>query len=489
LKGILVTNQICARLRRDGTITPMPYLLVGVLLFIVKYGIDSTVAHHGFDRTWTPWDYVVNGSTISTLVELNEDRAFFLTLLAISIPFVGVGILLTLARLRSAGASGWLVILFFFPVINLVAVIIFVLLPPRENKITRELESPDVPPAPAPDFPAVLSYSTDQPSRWGQAIARIIPASSSGSMGVSAIVTVPVTLLMTWLSVNIFKDYGWGVFVALPFISGVLSSVIFGLRQQRTLRACMGAATLSTFLATTLMFVVGVDGAGCLIMFLPLAIPLSWIGAAVGCALQSGPLRYRGAERTIVGLLLFLPFFLGAERLANPPAPIYAVTTFVDIDAPPQRVWQHVISFPQLPPPTDWIFRTGPAFPIRATITGHGPGSIRECVFSTGSFIEPITVWDEPRLLKFDVTSNPPAMQEWSPYSIHPPHVHDFLISHGGQFRLIPLSGGRTRLEGTTWYEHNLWPAAYWRLWSDFILHHIHRRVLEHVKRLSESGV
>jgi hypothetical protein len=80
-------------------------------------------------------------------------------------------------------------------------------------------------------------------------------------------------------------------------------------------------------------------------------------------------------------------------------------------------------------------------------------------------------------------------MREWSPYGIHSPHVDDFLVSHGGQVHLVPLDGGRrTRLEGTTWYEHNLWPAGYWRLWSDFIIHRIHGRVLTHVKGLAETS-
>ena len=125
---------------------------------------------------------------------------------------------------------------------------------------------------------------------------------------------------------------------------------------------------------------------------------------------------------------------------------------------------------------------------IRAEIAGRGPGAVRSCVFSTGPFVEPIEVWDEPRLLKFSVTSNPPAMREMSPYAnLHPPHVNDFLVSRGGQFELIDLGDGRTRLEGTTWYHHNMWPAAYWRLWSDHIIHHIHGEVLAHVKTLAEA--
>ncbi len=46
---------------------------------------------------------------------------------------------------------------------------------------------------------------------------------------------------------------------------------------------------------------------------------------------------------------------------------------------------------------------------------------------------------------------------------------------------------GRTRLEGTTWYTNRMWPADYWRLWSDLIIHRIHSRVLRHIQALSEE--
>lgn len=51
---------------------------------------------------------------------------------------------------------------------------------------------------------------------------------------------------------------------------------------------------------------------------------------------------------------------------------------------------------------------------------------------------------------------------------------------------LVPLPGGRTRLEGRTWYTFHMHPQAYWTLWSDLSIHTIHRRVLAHVERLSE---
>jgi hypothetical protein len=36
---------------------------------------------------------------------------------------------------------------------------------------------------------------------------------------------------------------------------------------------------------------------------------------------------------------------------------------------------------------------------------------------------------------------------------------------------------------GSTWYELDLAPQAYWSIWSDLLVHRIHRRVLEHIRR------
>jgi hypothetical protein len=135
------------------------------------------------------------------------------------------------------------------------------------------------------------------------------------------------------------------------------------------------------------------------------------------------------------------------------------------------------------------MFRAGIAYPIRAEMRGTGVGAERHCVFSTGSFVEPIEVWDAPHLLKFSVISNPAPMEEWTPYShIDTPHLHGFLVSEGGQFLLTPLPNGGTRLEGTTWYQHGLWPSQYWRVWSDAIIHKIHLRVLRHIRDEVETA-
>jgi uncharacterized membrane protein YhaH (DUF805 family) len=108
--------------------------------------------------------------------------------------------------------------------------------------------------------------------------------------------------------------------------------------------------------------------------------------------------------------------------------------------------------------------------------------------FLIGFFATLIYSARDPRRLAFRVESNPAPMEEWTPYPhIHPPHLEGHFLSRKGEFLLEPMPDGGTRLIGTTWYEHKLWPDAYWRVWSDSIIHTIHLRVLRHVKSLSEA--
>ncbi len=468
------------------------YLLSGVLLLMAKVALDRTVAAIGFSRTWGVGSYIAPGREIADLIWNRPDRVFYATMLAIAVPFIATGVVLTVRRLRDAGLSRALAFLFFVPAVNLIFFLLLSIVPSRKQEAATS-DNEQLPPLArvAPPDPSAspgiqLKYGKDQPTRTRSAVMRCFPAGKRASAAVAILLPQPFLIGLTLLSVRIFSYYGWGMFVALPFLLGFCSALLYGIREPRTMGQCMGVAAGATIVAGAVLISFAIEGLLCLIMALPLALPIALIGAGVGFALQDRPLLPGDARRMLLSALLFLPLFMGAERLADPDAPVYAATTTVEVDAPPEAVWEQVVSFDRIPPPDDWMFRAGIAYPVEAQIEGHGVGAVRHCVFSTGAFIEPITVWDEARLLKFNVSLNPPALREWSPWDIHPPHVQNFLVSSGGQFKLIPLPHGRTRLEGTTWYRHNLWPAGYWQLWSNAIIHRIHKRVLNHVKALSE---
>jgi hypothetical protein len=272
--------------------------------------------------------------------------------------------------------------------------------------------------------------------------------------------------------------YGWTVFVVLPFILGGLACWVF---TPKTALGAAGIGALAICAASFSLLFVGLEGLGCIAMCIPLIAPLGSIGGL----LVFWTMRIKVDPRS-AAMLLLLPSATLAFDLKCPPT-VFEVHSEVVVAATPEQVWNHVVTFSELPEPDEWFFRTGLAYPKRARIVGSGVGAIRYCEFSTGPFVEPIEVWDEPRLLAFRVTENPAPMREWSPYAeVLPKHLHGYLISKYGQFKLTPLSDGHTLLEGTTWYQHGLWPGEYWRWWSDAIIHRIHLRVLNHVRMLAE---
>jgi hypothetical protein len=272
--------------------------------------------------------------------------------------------------------------------------------------------------------------------------------------------------------------YGWTLFVAAPMMLGGLAVWVC---RPATAALAAGVGAAAAVAALCLLLLVAADGLICILMAAPLALPLSALGGILIYAAG----KSTSASRGMALLLLLPPAGLRWDATVLPP--VFEVRSSVTIAAPPDRVWRHVVTFSELPEPHEWFFRAGLAYPKRARIVGSGPGAIRYCEFSTGPFVEPIETWEEARLLRFRVTENPAPMHEWSPYAqVLPRHLHGYLVSKRGQFRLTPLSGNRTLLEGATWYQHGLWPAQYWRWWSDAIIHRIHLRVLTHIQTLAE---
>lgn len=447
--------------RPGGNIDRGAYALIGVVGFAIKHNLDRLVATLAFHRPWDLFNYWVPVRDVARITQVGGSEAVFLvTMVAISLPFIWVGVVLTMKRLRSAGLPVPLVALFFIPFLNLLFFLVLCLVPGRDAK--ERLRA-----APTPN------------RSW----MSFLPDSAVGSAAISLLVTVPIGLGIATLGTRVLANYGWGVFVALPYCMGFAATLIYGAQQPRSLSASVGVACLSVVLLGGALMAVAFEGLACIVMAAPIALPL----AAFGGLGAYGVLRRRWLQndaKAMFGVLLLLsPGVEGIEHMIAAPSPIFVVRSSIEIHASPEKVWQQVVAFSEIPPPREWLFRAGVAYPMRAEIAGTGVGAQRRCVFSTGAFVEPIQVWDEPHLLKFSVSSNPPPMEEWTPYKhVEPPHLHGYLVSEGGQFLLTPLPDGGTLLEGTTWYRHGLWPAAYWRVWSDAIIHRIHLRVLNHIR-------
>jgi uncharacterized membrane protein YhaH (DUF805 family) len=454
--------------RWTGKVSRAKYAAVGFIGVAVKYTLDRmfAAAFLGY-REGFIFNYWAPLGKAARLDHLSSTEAKFLaTLLLLSIPFLWLGVSMSVRRLRDAGQPVWLVVLFFIPVINVLFFLALATLPPQERP--AELEG-----APWPG-PGV--------------VAGMIPRSALGSAVLSIFLTSVLGLVFLALGTVVVGAYGWGLFVALPFCLGMFSVLLYSYHAPRDLWACFNVALLPVGILGAVLILVAMEGVICVLMAAPFAVGLAALGGMIGYTIQE---RHWGSKQRPVMLsvvLLLVPASFGIEHAAALRPPVFMVRTAIEVHAPPEKVWNEVVAFAEIPPPQELLFRAGIAYPIRAEISGHGVGAVRHCVFSTGPFVEPIEVWDQPRLLQFGVTANPAPLAELSPYgNIQPPHLHGYFVSEKGQFSLAALPGGKTRLEGTTWYRHTMWPAAYWRLWSDYIIHRIHLRVLEHIRVQSEK--
>jgi uncharacterized membrane protein YhaH (DUF805 family) len=450
----------------EGRVNRAAYFSVGLTALVLKFLLDWIVVTRAFHRSWSLLNYWRPFGAISGVHALSlENRLFAGVMLFLALPFIWLGLALTVKRLRDVGEPTWLAALFFAPIANLAFFLILSVKPSAKGMPFDEGA-----PWPGPHF-----------------LERWIPRTRAASAVVSIAVTAVMGLGFTLLGTQVVAQYGWGLFVGLPFCLGLFAVLTHSYHEPRGYGECVTVAILPIAILGAILFFVAIEGAICLAMAAPLASLLALLGGSLGFAIQAAHWGRRNAPAILSMAMLLTPGFYGLEHFTRPPAGVFEVKSAIEINAPAEQVWERVVAFAEIPPPTEALFRAGVAYPIRADITGRGPGAVRHCVFSTGPFVEPIMVWDPPHLLRFGVTENPAPLNEFTPYGhIEPKHLHGYFESHQGQFLLTELPGGRTRVEGTTWYSHSMWPETYWRWWADYIIHRIHLRVLEHIRLEAE---
>jgi uncharacterized membrane protein YhaH (DUF805 family) len=428
------------------------YFTHGLGLMLGKYGLDVLLIWVSAGRFWTPFNYL---NPLWTAREaLLRDAPAWLTplLVLLALPFLWIGVSMTMRRAADAGVTPWTALLFFVPVVNFVVMAVLSVLP-SASKTAWPVAAP--PPA------------VDERFR-------------SAMLGVAA--SLGITLATVGVGIYLRRSYSTGLFLGVPFTIGYVTSYIYNRRFPRKVGESVVLALASVAVAGGAVVVFALEGIICISMALPIALAVAWPGAVLGRIVAQRSKEPVGGA----GVALLVPLLVAVEPRA--PAPTHEVRTVVDIDAPPAVVWRHVVTFPDLPVATELPYRLGVAAPTRARIVGAGVGAIRYCDFTTGSFVEPITAWEEGRLLAFDITAQAPPMREWSPYrTVNPPHLSGYFRATHGEFRLGPLPGGRTRLEGRTTYVVDMFPQDYWTLPAGFLVEAIHGRVLRHIKALAEE--
>ncbi len=297
------------------------------------------------------------------------------------------------------------------------------------------------------------------------------------------LLTLLICTPLTLWSIYGIGEYGIALFVLIPLLLGMCSTIILGYENEISYKQARRIGFLTLLIFTCGLIVFAIEGLICIGMAAPFAILLTWIGTLIGYVIINRKPNQSFNSILILVVLIPISAFTGNSVIPS----VKPVVTKIIIKAKPQTVWKNVIAFPALSKPDEIIFKIGISYPIKSRIEGEGIGAIRYCQFNTGDFVEPITKWDENKLLAFDVVEQPEPLKEISFWDVNSPHLHDYFVSKKGQFKITDLGNGTVELEGTTWYYHNIKPDFYWRLWSNMIIHDIHERVLNHIKVVSEG--
>jgi uncharacterized membrane protein YhaH (DUF805 family) len=454
-----VTSQLRKLLRflsrLDEPVGRRTYCLAGFSLAAIKYAGDATLFWLSTGHFWKPTDYLRTTHSLLGTPFLHASYWLIPALVVWMLPFLWIGLALTLRRAIDAGVSPWLALGFFVPFFNYVLMAALCLAPSSRD---------------AARLPSTRSLGASRTE------SAVISITAGILLGVAAVI----------LGVVGRGQYGFTLMLGTPVAMGALTGFLFNRRYAATLRETVVVATFMFCVVAGVFLLLAFEGALCIAMMLPIGVVVGLLGALMGRAIASWGRR---ALPPAISAMLLLPLFVAIEPAHITGRSLHEVQSSVVIDAPPERVWPHVIAFDPIAETPDLFSRLGIAYPQYAHIEGTGVGAVRYCVFSTGPFVEPITGWEPGKRLGFDVASSPDPLRELSFYSdLSPPHLHGYLRSRRGEFRLIALPGGRTRLEGSTWYEIEIAPEAYWRLWSDYLIHRIHERVLEHIKLEVESN-
>lgn len=278
--------------------------------------------------------------------------------------------------------------------------------------------------------------------------------------------------------------YGWGLFVTTPFVVGMTTGYIANRRILRSNANTANYVALAGALGGMALLMLALEGLMCILLIAPLGLIASLLGGWAGRTIARVG-HHRGTPLMSVAAL---PLLFALEA-AMPPAVPIDTSEAIEIAAPPETVWRAITSDKPIALSPGLPGIAGLAYPLRGQLIGEGVGARRLGYFSTGTADERVTAWQPGRLLAFTVLSQPPAMEEMSPYrEVHAPHLYGYVVAGDTRYVLTPLPTGGTRLalEATTTLHID--PVPYWEPIARWAFQTNVRRVLTSTKSQAESA-
>jgi prepilin signal peptidase PulO-like enzyme (type II secretory pathway) len=437
----------------SGETGPLPYALLAPLTILSQHVYVAIVlARMGQLHLLDPWFwlfpiYHLTRETGAT------DSAVMIGSFVICLAAAALLTILSFRRANWAERGHGLALFAMVPTVQLAAAAILALTPLRA--------------------PAEQPERDDRPPADGGNLRHVVLGLLSGMTIIVGAVVV---------SASTFGAYGWGLFVMTPFLAGFTTGWFANRRADLSMGQTAGLVVAAGALGCAALLALALEGLMCIILIIPLGAAMAFLGGALGRALA----RLGQDPTTPFASVAALPLIFMIEAAVPPQLTINA-SEHVDIAASPAAVWAVVTADRPIAAPPGIVGQAGLAYAIGSHLEGEGVGSMGVGYFSTGEARAEVTVWQPHRELALRVLSQPPAMEEMSPYRrVHAPHVEGYFITQGSRWTLQPLPNGQTRLTLSAAHELRIDPVPYWGPIARWAIAQNMQRVLGDIEREAE---
>lgn len=286
---------------------------------------------------------------------------------------------------------------------------------------------------------------------------------------------------------SLFMVMGLTFLFALPVIIGALTVYFSEPEKAKSTRYCITTPWLPVILFMAITIVFAIEGWICWLM----ALPLFMLGGSVG-GLIGGYLRSRkGNDRLNVSVLVLLPFLLAPlESMIETIPATYEAYTYIDIDAPAERIWDNVTRVKEITLEEDKGYLTramGLPRPVRAELDFEGVGAYREAIFTNGLvFHETVTEYADNQKMVFSIKAYPHEI----PSTTLDEHIligGDYFDVLNGTYELEELANGMHRLHLSSRFQMNTTFNFYAGWWGKLIMKDIQNNILQVEKKRSEQ--
>ncbi|MFN8441254.1 MAG: hypothetical protein U0175_10815 [Caldilineaceae bacterium] len=215
---------------------------------------------------------------------------------------------------------------------------------------------------------------------------------------------------------SIFSTMSVAFLFFVPLVVGALAVWFSPVEKRTSWTSAFLLPIAALGLGALMAGILAVEALICIIMALPILLPMGMIGGLLACLI----LRHRAAKNNsaYMGALILLPF------LAAPVEAQFAVQNAtavvesqIEIKADAATVWQQIIRVAPITerersfsPVFDWIRAPKP---LEATLDREGVGGVRTGKFEHGlKFIEAIQVWQPNERIEWSIQSDTHAVDE-----------------------------------------------------------------------------